>query len=219
MRRRDVGGLAGVLCAVSIAASAAVTAQDPTPVEGVWVRHERNFVYMGVTSHYSCDGLEGKLKYLLRLAGAREDLSVRSFCSEPHGGPSRMASARLAYYTLVPADSPQASAVPDGKSSGQAAKPLKVEPPTPGVGQWKTVELSGSRNRELQPGDCEVVEQFDRELLADFATRNHTSRFSCIPHQESLNGIQSHFEVLAPLPKAPVSKTAPVAPVPPPRAG
>jgi hypothetical protein len=197
MRNRNRFWLAGVLCAAPWVAGAAPP--DPSPVDGVWVRHERHFTYMGVTSLYSCDGLEDKLKTLLQLAGAREDLVVRGSCTEPRGGPSRMASAWLTYYALALPGSPQATAT--HKNLGRAAKELKAEPPAPGAGQWKSVELKSSNIGPIQDGDCELVEQFDHELLADFTTRNHESRFNCVPHQVSISGIRSRFEVLAPLPK------------------
>jgi len=209
MRKRNCRWLAGVLCAMPFAAAVAAPPATAPPVDGVWVRHEHNFTYMGMTSHYSCDGLEYKLKWLLKLAGAREDAVVHGSCSDPRGGPSRMSSARMTYYTLALPGATPASDADDGKHLGHAAKELKVEPPVAGVGQWKTVDLSAASHRnDIQEGDCELVEQFDRELLQDFTVRNHDSHFTCIPHQISLNGIRSRFEVLAPLPKAPAVKGA-----------
>lgn len=196
--------VAGLLCVLPLAAPAAEPAAG-TPVDGVWVRHERHFSYMGMTSHYSCDGLESKLKSLLRLVGARDDLVVRAGCSDPMGGPSRIATARMTYYTLaLPGAAPASDAT---GNLGHPAKPLKVEPPAPGVGQWKAVELRATHLNDIQEGDCELVEQFDREILADFTVRNHESHFTCIPHQLSMNGIRSNFEVLAPLPKPAAAKS------------
>jgi hypothetical protein len=206
MRNRVGMGLAASLCALPLVASAAAPAVDSTPVDGVWVRHDRQFSYIGVTSHYSCDGLEYKLKSLLRLSGARDDLVVHGSCSDPRGGPSQFATARMTYYSLALPGTPQPAAGETGKNLGHPPKDLKVEPPMAGVGHWKTVDLRATHINDIQEGDCELVEQFDREILADFTTRNHDSHFTCIPHQMSLNGIQSHFEVLAPLPKAIVTK-------------
>ena len=207
MQKRSGVVLAGVLCVLPYVVAGAAAPADPTTVDGVWVRHERNFTYMGMTSHYSCDGLEYKLKSLLKLAGAREDAVVHGSCSDPRGGPSSISSARLTYYTLALADSSAATQASDGRNLGHPAQALKVEPPTPGTGAWKAVDLRASSTRnDIQEGDCELIEQFDRELLQDFTIRKHDSHFTCIPHQISLNGIQSRFEVLAPLPKAPAGK-------------
>jgi len=203
--------MSGVLLALAsfvALGAAAEPAAEATPVDAVWVKHERNFTFMGFTSHYSCDGLEYKLKSLLRLSGARDDLKVWSSCSEPRGGPSRIASARMTYWTLVLPGSPQATApAADTKNLGHAPKELQAaESPVSAVGQWKKVQIRAGRPREFDSGDCELVEQFDREVLADFTLRNHASHYTCIPHQVSLNGIQMDFEVLAPLPKAAAPK-------------
>ncbi len=209
MHKRSGVVLAGILCALPYAVADAAAPADPATVDGVWVRHERIFTYMGMTSHYSCDGLEYKLKWLLKLAGAREDAVVHGSCSDPMGGPSRISSARMTYYTLALPDSPAATQAADGRNLGHPAKELKVAPPAPGTGAWKAVDLRAAAHRnDIQDGDCELVEQFDRDLLQDFTIRNHESHFTCIPHQISLNGIQSRFEVLAPLPKVPAAKGA-----------
>jgi hypothetical protein len=211
MDKRGVLFLAGALCALPHAVAGAAPPADPAAaaaaVDGVWVRHERSFTYMGMTSHYSCDGLEYKLKWLLKLSGAREDAVVHGSCSDPMGGPSRISNARMTYFTLALPDSPAATPAADGKNLGHPAQEFKVAPPAPGVGAWKSVDLRAASHRnDIQEGDCELVEQFDRDVLQDFTIRNHESRFTCIPHQVSLNGIQSRFEVLAPLPKAPAQK-------------
>ena len=196
MHKRGGVVLAVILCSLPYAMAGASPPADPVSVDGVWVGHERFFSFMGMTTQYSCDGLEYKLRWLLKLAGAREDAVVHGSCTL--SGPSRVSSARMFYYTLAL----PGSAAAEG-ADGKRAKRSRVEPPTPGVGAWKVVELGSSSNRaDIQGGDCELVEQFDRELLSDFTTRNHESRFSCISPQISLAGIRSRFEVLAPLPKA-----------------
>lgn len=201
---------AALLSLTPVVAAAAETtpAADASPVDAVWVRHERMFSFMGFTSHYSCDGLESKLKTLLRLAGARDDLKVYGSCSEPRGGPSRISTARMTYWTLALPGSPQAAPpAADTRNLAHAPKELQAaDAPVAAVGQWKKVEVHAGRTRDVEGGDCELVEQFDREVLADFTVRNRASRYSCVPHQISLNGIQMNFEVLAPLPKAAAPK-------------
>jgi hypothetical protein len=125
---------------------------------------------------------------LLDLAGAKPHPRVRASCSNPMGGPSRIASADLTFDVLVPEASvskDQGSApVHDGKKEAAS---------TPGV--WKQVDLSESKPFDLQAGDCELVEQFGRDILPLFTTRNVVSDMRCIPHQETLGGIRLRFEV------------------------
>jgi hypothetical protein len=164
---------------------AAAAAPDEVPAAGIWQPHEYTFSYAGFTSHYSCDGIADKLKQLLRAAGAREDLTVRGSCSDPLGGPSRIAVARVSFHTLAPA---VAGTPPP---AGAAAAP----------GAWKVVEFRDREPSWVESGDCELIEQFDRELLPLFATRDRHSRMTCVPHTVQLGAISLRFEVFAPLPK------------------
>lgn len=186
------------------------------PEQGVWLKHEYQLTYMGFTSHYSCDGLADKLTLLLKAAGARPDARVDGFGCDRAVGPSRISSARLTFHTLAPE-----SAVPRPKPApptaparqlGKDAPKLKVgdAPPEPGVGAWKSVEITAGRPYYVDPGDCELVDQFSREVLPKFTTRNVESRISCVPHELSVGQIYLKFEVLAPLPPAEKAKPKPV---------
>jgi len=214
--------VAGIGCALLLALAApsggtlAAAAQPPVsaatvaaPVEGIWQRHEQTFTFAGFTSHYSCEGLADKLKLLLQDAGARDVKAVGGGCFGPGGteGPSRISSARLTFYTLAPvaAAAPAAPSKPaaaPAREIGRKAPLLgKKAEPQAGVGAWKTVKWSARSPRELDEGDCELVEQFARELLPAFTTRNVDSHMSCTPHQLSLGGVNLKFESLAGLPE------------------
>jgi hypothetical protein len=144
---------------------------------GVWQKHEYTFAYLGFTSTYSCDGLADKIKLLLTAAGARKDSKARpGGCAAGFGRPDKFARAYLTFYTLVPAN---------------ASKPSD----DPGVvGAWRPVAVSDRSPRELDTGDCELVEQFRNDVLPMFTTRNVVSRTSCIPHQNSGSLIDLRFE-------------------------
>lgn len=166
---------------------AAAAAPEELPAAGVWQKHEYTFSYAGFTSHYSCDGIADKVKLLLLASGARDDLKVRGSCSDPLGAPSRIAVARASFHTLAP----EAAAPPAAAGEAVARAP----------GAWKAVAYREREPHWLEAGDCELVEQFDRELLPLFATRNRQSRMTCIPHAFALGAISLSFEVFAPLPK------------------
>ncbi len=188
--------LACVLGSVMAGAPLAAMAEE-APVQGVWIKHEYLLSYAGFTSHYSCIGIEDKVRDLLLAAGARDDVKVVGSCSNPMEGPSRITAARMTFYTLAPPGTEQP--VPKPKK-GRPATP--APPPEPGTGMWKTVEWRNKTPYWLEYGDCELVDQFDREVLPMFTTRNHQSHMTCVPHEVMLGGIQVRFEVLAPLPKA-----------------
>jgi len=222
-RDRAATVLTGIGCALLITIAApsggapAATAQPPAgaasvaaPVEGVWQRHEQTFTFAGFTSHYSCDGLADKLKLLLQDAGARDVKAVGGGCLGPGGtdGPSRISSARLTFYTLAPAAAaaplaaPKPAAAPAREIGRKAPQLGKQAEPRAGVGAWKTVKWSARSPRDLDEGDCELVEQFARELLPKFTTRNVDSHMRCVPHQVSLGGVNLKFESLAGLPES-----------------
>jgi hypothetical protein len=186
--RKRLSGLCAVV--TSVFASGWVLAAEPQPeVPAEWRSHEVMMTYTGVTSLYSCDGLEWKLKYLLKAAGARPDASVRATCSNPMGRPSRFVNAWLKFSTLA---LPGAPLAPGEKPDAKRA------PPQPAVGEWRAVRFAERKPRDLEAGDCELVEQFDRELLPYFTVRERKAHMTCIPHQIRPSGIDLAFEVLAP---------------------
>lgn len=190
------------------AAPAVAAAAEPVPVQAVWQQHEVNFTYMGFTSLYSCDGLEDKLERLLKAAGARDDARVSARgCEFGHSYVARMPHAKLVFHTLVPADavpSPPPVAAPaaaPAKQLGRDAPKLRKDPPLPAtaIATWRPVEFRSRTPRWLEPGDCELVDQFRREVLPKFTTRDLVGGARCTPHQQSVLDIRLTFAVLAPL--------------------
>jgi hypothetical protein len=168
-----------VLCGV-LAANVS-TAGESAAVAGVWQEHKYSFVFMGFTSTYSCDGLASKLKLLLIAAGARADAkAVPGGCASGFGRVDKFARADLTFHTLVPA----ADAPPTAKG--------------PSVnGTWRPVALSRYSPRDLQLGDCELVEQFKSMVLPKFTTRNLVDQTTCVPHQLSGTSFNLSFESFA----------------------
>ncbi len=176
-------------CLLGVCTGALACAAPQSAVYATWHKHEINFTYMGFTSYYSCDGIESRLKLLLRLAGARPDAKVRVACTSPVGRPQRSSMTLLSFHSLT------AGAGGGAKSGAQAAV----------AGVWKEVAWRVGSPRELDAGDCELVEQFAQRILPLFATRNVENHTTCVPHQVDPWGINLRFTVLAPAP-APKSK-------------
>jgi|SRR5208283_696883 len=161
-------------------ASFAAEPAAPSPVPGVWQKHQYTFAYLGFTSTYSCDGLADQLKGLLLAAGARADSKSRpGVCASPYGRPDKFARADLTFYTLAPLD--------NGKPSD--------EKPVDGV--WRSVAFAPHSPQGLQIGDCELVDQFRAQVLPMFTARNIVNRVTCVPHQESGTLIDLRFDVFA----------------------
>jgi len=209
------GASLAMIAAVTLGSGAVAHAQAAPPAAaapadaasgepGVWREHQIEFPYMGFTSIYSCDGLESKLKLLLRQLGARSDATVMAYpCARGYGRPDRFATARLKFATLAPAD--EAAGAGAAAAPGSAPVPAAPEPATPPVaatpvvGSWHTVQLAPHRPFDLQNGDCELIEQFRDKLLPLFSTRDAQVRTNCIPHQESGGPFSVELQVFAPL--------------------
>jgi hypothetical protein len=178
-----------LLAALSMAASGMASAEP-----GSWRSQKTELVYMGFTSIYSCDGLQGKLELLLRQLGARPDFKViASGCARGFGQPSRFARATLEFSSLQPAE---AGAAPDGagQAAGQdAAQDAAVN------GAWRSLELSPRHPFDLQEGDCELMEQFRDKVLPLFATRGLQVHATCVPHQETGGPFDLQLQVFAPV--------------------
>ena len=181
--RAGILGLAGAML-LSTAALAADAPASPA-ARGSWQTHKYSFQFLGFTSTYSCDGLADRLKELLLAAGARADAkSQPGACAAPFGRPDKFARADLTFSTLAPLD---AAADANGK---------------PVNGTWRAVIFAAHTPRNLQIGDCELVEQFRQQVLPMFTTRNVVSNITCIPNQESGSVIDLKFDSFTALPAA-----------------
>jgi hypothetical protein len=179
----------GVLAAA--AALPGPLAAENAPFGGVWQKHEYELHYMGFTSTYSCDGLEGQLRLLLKAAGARDDVQVSSApCDRPDGHPTRFAAANMTFYTLVPASGGS------GAPAGAATTPA----------MWRTVKLADHSPSQLESGDCELVEEFRDQILPMFTTRNVVDNMSCVPHDEHIGQLRLSFDVLTSAPVTPAAR-------------
>ena len=169
-------GLSAVAAIFAGAALADLPAQADVQA-GRWQAHKYTFNFFGFTTIYSCNGLEDKLKRLLRLTGAGQDAKVVGSCSAGIGVPDKLALAYLTFSSLQPATGPA--------TEGGAG------------GQWRHVSISPGRPHEFERGDCELMEQFRDKVLPMFTVRNIESSLQCVPHQQAASYSLS-FDVFAP---------------------
>jgi hypothetical protein len=109
--------LAVLLCGPLLAAT---PADGSGAVSAVWTPKELRFVFMGFTSHYSCDGLADVMRKVLLLLGARKgDLKVSPTpCTTPFGRPDPFPGVTVRMNVLVPSS---ATAAVAESNSGNAA--------------------------------------------------------------------------------------------------
>ena len=166
------------LAAALLAGSA--QAADPA-IQATWQEHKANFTYFGITSNYSCSGMEGKVKDLLVQLGARKgDVRVNAGGCGPRDLPlGHMLNVDVRFSTLVPVD-PAAAA---------GATP-------PVAAQWTSVAIQPNHPFSMGEGDCELIEQLRDLVGKDFTSRSLDYRASCTPHQVGLNSYGVHGEFL-----------------------
>jgi hypothetical protein len=152
----------------------------------VWAQKEFKFTYLGFTTKYSCDGLDGKMRTILLELGARkQDLKISDWgCEVRTGRPDPFPGVAVKMSVLVPADSPGAPAGAQTLPSHWKALKLKLDSP--------------SRSSLSEAGECELVEQVKEKVLPFFTTRNVGLRDNCVPHQLTPGGTLLTAEVLAP---------------------
>jgi len=152
-------------------------AADPvvgSPFPAVWKEQRLEFSYMGRTARYSCQGLRDKMRSLLLDLGARRDLQVALLgCDESAPLGRGYLGPRLSLIFSSPA-LPSAS-----------AKPLHPGDLSVVDARYEPFTLTSDAFRNYGVGDCELVEEFAREILPRLSARNVKQDITCLPYQTS----------------------------------
>jgi hypothetical protein len=175
MRKAILGSAALGLAAMAGAADSPPPAAGIVP--GTWQHHQIAVNYFGITSLYTCDGLEEHVRSILLHFGARQDAKVYATgCARGFDSPSHSAFIRTDFYTLQPAD-------PASAASTVSA-------------YWAPRELTPQRPYFMGSGDCELVEQLKDLNSRSFAMRDVVYRTDCVPHEITLDGFSIKGEAL-----------------------
>jgi hypothetical protein len=166
-----------VLASVGLMFSLQVWAagEEPgNPVPAVWREQRLDFSYMGRTARYSCEGLRDKMRSLLLDLGARRDLKVALLaCNESAPLRRGYLGPRLNIVFSSPA-------LPDA-----AAQPLHAGDLSAVEARYESFTLTSDAFRNYGVGDCELVEEFARQILPKFATKDVKQDITCVPFQAS----------------------------------
>jgi hypothetical protein len=181
-----VGGLCALAGIWGCAGQAAGTPKlGGEAAGGAWQHHHASFNYYGITSLYSCDGLESNVRSILLHFGARNDAKVSANgCPNGPSVPGRTAIVDADFYTLAP--------------TSDSADSVKA--------QWVPVVVDSTRPYFMGRGDCELVDEMKDLLSKNFSLRDLTYRAECVPHQTNLDDFAVKAQVLKAVP-APVAAT------------
>lgn len=153
----------------------------------VWVPKDLIFNYREFTTRYSCDGLQDRVKTLLRALGARSDMMVSGLGCTRLAGPDPLANVRIRINVLQPAH-------------GQADHTLPAH--------WQTVDLPPERDPTLRAADCELIQQFRQQVLPLFAARDVAGNTTCEPRNIVPGSTGLKVQVLMAGPTAPSTAAA-----------
>jgi len=170
---------------------AAPTAVTGIPVAAVWREQHLDFFYMGRTSRYSCDGLRDKVRAMLLDLGARRDVKIAATGCEDSGRMRANSPAPSLNITF------SAPALPD-----PSAKPLHEGDLAATDARFESFTIASDAFRNLGFGDCELVQEFSRQILPKLVTRSLKRDITCVPFQASGSRFLVRGEILKPLPRA-----------------
>jgi hypothetical protein len=174
-----VGGLLA-LAALPVASAKDEPAGGPV-VAGTWEHRHASFHYDGITSLYSCAGLESNIRALLQHLGARKDLTVRAYaCPGGYNAPGRSAIVDVDFYSLAPG------------ADANAANSVQA--------RWTPVTVSANYPSSIGRGDCELIHEMKDILSKNFSLRDLNYRTDCMPGQVNINDFSIKAETLKPLP-------------------
>jgi hypothetical protein len=206
-----IGAVAGL--ALVLFASAAAQAQesvadvdDSTVVNAVWIEKDVQLHYMAFTSFYSCDGLRGQVRSILKELGARPGFKVTARNCINLTGPEWSPIVRIVAAFPVEATPEVLAALESDASKRELVARVQGKSATEATAQFparpKRVEFRSGGMSFLRDGDCELMEQMRDRVFGPLGVKVIDSSVHCVPRQVSLGSIRMTVDVLEPLPPA-----------------
>jgi hypothetical protein len=160
-----------------------------SPRAAVWKAQRVEFFYVGRTARYSCDGLRDKVRAMLIDLGVRRDLTIVAIGCAGYG---RMSASPAGLRLKIEFSSP---ALPE-----TGARPLREGDLSAVDARFQAFRIASDAFRNMGIGDCELVQQFARQLLPKLAVREVRQDIVCVPYQPSASRFLVRGEILKPLP-------------------
>ena len=174
---RQLAALAAIIAAPAVFSSPVMADMTAAPTPAQWQEHKGSIDYFGLTSHYSCTGIEGAVKQVLKTLGARKDMTVdANGCSSLDMPSSHSLTVNVHMYSLAPADKNATAA--------------------PVMASWAPVEIKPNHPSFMGDGDCELIDHMHDFITKNFSAQNLDYRASCTPHEITLGSFSVHGEFL-----------------------
>lgn len=210
----------GTLCGVAVFMLASIIAQGTQPaqaeapaarsgemVAAVWKVQEISFYFHSFSTFYPCASINDKVRRLLVHLGADRSIRVRS--SGCGLGLTAASSHTVRIWLSVPAEAtPEVLAEIETTRarSELVARVRGASAVTPDVAaqfpaRWQHVSLARTV-RNLDSGDCELIEQIKRQVLPKMSVRIVRDGIRCSPYQYSSGPVLLEVEALMVAPAA-----------------
>ena len=164
-------GLPGVQAAVG---SNEDTAAPPVSVN--WVHRHATFNYYGITTAYTCESLESKVRLILLYLGARKDAKATARGCPAWDVPSHSAWVETDFYVPAPSD----------EAGSADALPA----------HWTQRMVSPRHPGFMGEGDCELMQSLKDLVTHSFNFHALTYETSCFPREVVLDSFSMKAEVL-----------------------
>ncbi|MFL6547528.1 MAG: hypothetical protein ACJ8OJ_02475 [Povalibacter sp.] len=191
------------VCSMVGAAETAPDSYRPT-VLAVWKPQEIGFHFQSFTTFYSCQALEDRIRMILLALGAGKDIRVRSSGCEM-GKIAKLPFVRIRLSSPVEATPQVLEELKATRSTRELTARVRGERAPDDEERfdayWKPVSLFRSKLR-LDPGDCALVEQLQREVFPKLAVRVTKDQVNCMPNQVSMTMPRMELEALVPVEQA-----------------
>lgn len=155
---------------------------DSTGVPAHWSTQKIEFTYTGFTSRYSCDGIEDKVRDILRTFGAGKDIKVKAIGCDY--GASQVRPNDFTKVAWVTAEF--TSLVPGADTPGTGT--VKAD--------WAKVQLMPGRPNYMGTGECELIDSMRPLLEKGFSLRNVEYRVDCVPRHVTVADYRVQAETL-----------------------
>ena len=165
---RFVAARAGV-CLVAVLVTVTAHGVGSGSVVAVWREHRVQFTYAGRTSQYSCQGLREKVRAMLLDLGVRRDLRMSSACAGTGRSAAGAATTHLGIHFFAPAVA--------GTGPSAARNDLHT------AARFEAFAIRNDAFRNMDINDCELVEEFVRQILPRLATRGLKQDIACVAYQ------------------------------------
>jgi hypothetical protein len=188
-----------LVAALFVIASAAARTEDAETIEARWQPRNISATFSGLRTAYNCDAVEHRIKRMLLVLGTHPKTTVLvTGCAV-----SRIASTffiRIATATSVPATQVGVSDAKEELLRRLGSKSTYGGEEFPAI--WKSVDLTKRKELHFEPGDCELLQLIQDQILPKLGAEVATNRLHCTPGSPLTRLPAVNVTMLVPAPPA-----------------